>query len=706
MPLTQGPTEASNKASQTQTTPKISIGPPPPTSLSINVTTASYAVHLQDDQQSHCSRSDLPSPRISKETVSLIGKKTFSSSRDSSSSPRKLGTLTIVPPEESVSYYVQQAASCYRRGNGVVELYQTRLLKHQPASATTAASTPIVSSTTTTRLYTSTTLTARTPHTAKFGKFSSGDAKTPVTATRIYFHQTKTHTHATPKSATAPRHDIQELEYRTPESPTTTFETLHTGQDKQAAEIVNGAHEFSLKLTELLRNNNSEHREKDHPLAPKLGNARIAKHAPPAYHHAVATPDSDPTPCITPSRIAHFDQAPAALPFEEYMEVTTTTTTAEGPGFYIDHQECFVTSGGPAVMSPLASQLVPRPFGVFDEHSCPFMGGMPLSPTLSEQQQPVYFPSVSAVHGSMDHHQFIEAAGAAAQPHVAAQPHMVLEHEPAPAPAVEYGPPMPLAMQVQMQMSVPVAMQVPLQMQMQMPLPMPMPMPMPMQMALPTPEYSDSVVEFGVCMQRTHLVPAPAADDRIVEVAEETSDIEDDASESEDLASSSSCSSAPSSPSPPPTKRPGKPGKPKGTKAWTNTAVTPGSHLRLLTANPALLPKAQQGKKGKFFCSHCPASFRTICELATHMDRDMVTRPFHCPDADCPWHVCGFPTASEWCRHTRSQHGGETDGVECKECGKRFTRKDSLKRHGVLVHANEESRWNRKRRKMEMKRRR
>lgn len=143
--------------------------------------------------------------------------------------------------------------------------------------------------------------------------------------------------------------------------------------------------------------------------------------------------------------------------------------------------------------------------------------------------------------------------------------------------------------------------------------------------------------------------------------------------------------------------------RPKNTKAWTNKNVTAGHHIELMTKNSCRVSKAKSGKKGKYFCSHCPSSFRTIMDLAQHMDESLVMRPFHCPEEDCPWHICGFPTASEWCRHTRSQHGS-VDALGCQSCQKTFTRKDSLKRHVMLVHDNQESRWNRKMRKMKMKR--
>jgi hypothetical protein len=143
-------------------------------------------------------------------------------------------------------------------------------------------------------------------------------------------------------------------------------------------------------------------------------------------------------------------------------------------------------------------------------------------------------------------------------------------------------------------------------------------------------------------------------------------------------------------------------------KAWTNPMVMAGLHVSLMHENPLRTKKALPGKKGKYFCSHCKGQFRTILDLCAHMDAVVVSRPFHCPNTDCPWHIAGFPTASEWCRHTRFQHRNEADRdaqkLACENCGKKFTRKDSLKRHYILVHDNENSRYNSKLRKMEERR--
>ena len=130
-------------------------------------------------------------------------------------------------------------------------------------------------------------------------------------------------------------------------------------------------------------------------------------------------------------------------------------------------------------------------------------------------------------------------------------------------------------------------------------------------------------------------------------------------------------------------------------RAWTNPSVVPGNHVALLTASEKRHVKARPGKKGNFFCSHCSEQFRTILDLAAHMDKYGVVRGFHCEDMDCPWHVCGFATVSEWSRHTKSQHGS-VPVTTCEVCNKPFIRKDSLKRHTQLVHENENSRYNRK----------
>lgn len=143
------------------------------------------------------------------------------------------------------------------------------------------------------------------------------------------------------------------------------------------------------------------------------------------------------------------------------------------------------------------------------------------------------------------------------------------------------------------------------------------------------------------------------------------------------------------------------PKRSKGTKAWTNHAVVAGQHVFLMSQNSVRLSKAVTGKKGKYYCTHCPNQFRTTLDLGSHMDEVLIVRPFHCTFVSCPWYVTGFPTASEWCRHTRSQHGrGGSNMLRCEGCGKKFARKDSLKRHAQLVHDNSNSRFNRKMRKM------
>lgn len=140
------------------------------------------------------------------------------------------------------------------------------------------------------------------------------------------------------------------------------------------------------------------------------------------------------------------------------------------------------------------------------------------------------------------------------------------------------------------------------------------------------------------------------------------------------------------------------------TKAWVNPLVTHTNHEALLRAHPGRLLRATPGKKGNYFCSHCSEQFRTIMLLAQHMDQYAVRRQFHCVEEDCPWWVCGFATASEWSRHTKSQHGSVEMSL-CHVCHKPFTRKDSLKRHCTLVHDNENSRFNRKKRSQEAKKR-
>lgn len=135
-------------------------------------------------------------------------------------------------------------------------------------------------------------------------------------------------------------------------------------------------------------------------------------------------------------------------------------------------------------------------------------------------------------------------------------------------------------------------------------------------------------------------------------------------------------------------------------RAWTNPIIQSKSqsHVSLMSSHDDLLSKAQSAKKGKYYCTHCDTKYRTILELCRHMDQHGISRQFHCPHADCPWYVCGFPTTSEWSRHTKAQHGEPGNVLGCPICLKPFARKDSLKRHHHLVHENQQSRYNKKQR--------
>lgn len=133
---------------------------------------------------------------------------------------------------------------------------------------------------------------------------------------------------------------------------------------------------------------------------------------------------------------------------------------------------------------------------------------------------------------------------------------------------------------------------------------------------------------------------------------------------------------------------------------WSNPAIMNHefTHVSLMICNNTRLQKAQTLKKGKYYCTHCDIKFCTVLELCRHMDSVNVTRQFHCNHEDCPWYVCGFPSTSEWFRHTKSQHRRPEDVIECCICQKPFARRDSLKRHNQLVHENPDSRYNRKQR--------
>ncbi|KAA8915738.1 hypothetical protein TRICI_002120 [Trichomonascus ciferrii] len=113
----------------------------------------------------------------------------------------------------------------------------------------------------------------------------------------------------------------------------------------------------------------------------------------------------------------------------------------------------------------------------------------------------------------------------------------------------------------------------------------------------------------------------------------------------------------------------------------------PGTLVTELKRNPIIWKQVTKAKKGVYKCSHCKQKFSKLLHFAQHMDEKGLRRPYRCHYSSCPWYVMGFSKRSEWVRHTKYQHEREqTYKCPMPDCEKEFTRKDSLKRHGILVH--------------------
>lgn len=97
-----------------------------------------------------------------------------------------------------------------------------------------------------------------------------------------------------------------------------------------------------------------------------------------------------------------------------------------------------------------------------------------------------------------------------------------------------------------------------------------------------------------------------------------------------------------------------------------------------------LWDQSTRAKKGFYSCSHCEDRFRTIASFAIHIDEHRIQRAFACSEPRCPWSILGFSKRSELTRHFKCQHAVELNA--CSLCGKKFGRKDSMKRHCELVH--------------------
>jgi hypothetical protein len=115
----------------------------------------------------------------------------------------------------------------------------------------------------------------------------------------------------------------------------------------------------------------------------------------------------------------------------------------------------------------------------------------------------------------------------------------------------------------------------------------------------------------------------------------------------------------------------------------------PGPMVSKLMSVPNIWTLANKTKKGRYSCTHCTHKFRTLRDLAAHIDAERIHRPHSCHELDCPWSIIGFSKRSEWSRHTKYQHENKTKyHCQIPNCQKTFTRKDSLRRHFNLIHAD------------------
>lgn len=138
-----------------------------------------------------------------------------------------------------------------------------------------------------------------------------------------------------------------------------------------------------------------------------------------------------------------------------------------------------------------------------------------------------------------------------------------------------------------------------------------------------------------------------------------------------------------------------------------------GSVLQqILNDAPLMEAISKKQKRGAYKCAHCPETFNTIFEFAKHIDDYKVERKYKCPFPLCPWKFLGLPKLHELKRHCINQHNdelspelqflisgkrGPTSQVyhcEAPFCDKKFHRKDSYRRHVMMVHENRKSRFN------------
>lgn len=142
---------------------------------------------------------------------------------------------------------------------------------------------------------------------------------------------------------------------------------------------------------------------------------------------------------------------------------------------------------------------------------------------------------------------------------------------------------------------------------------------------------------------------------------------------------------------------------------------TPGLSLleQLHMDQPLMEVISNKHKRGYYRCTHCPKTFSSIFEYASHMDEFDIRREFKCPFALCPWKILGLPRRPDLRRHCAIQHKDHLPAdlkemlnlkdeayptLQCPHqyCDKIFHRKDAYNRHIAIVHEKMGSRFNKR----------
>lgn len=138
---------------------------------------------------------------------------------------------------------------------------------------------------------------------------------------------------------------------------------------------------------------------------------------------------------------------------------------------------------------------------------------------------------------------------------------------------------------------------------------------------------------------------------------------------------------------------------------------------QLINDGPLLEALNKKLKRGSYKCIHCPQDFPDIFAYAKHLDEYNIKRKYKCPFNLCQWKILGLPRQHELRRHCINQHKNEIPDslkhllnfnelnfpvLSCPSpyCDKVFHRKDSHARHISMVHDNNDSRFNKRLKKV------